>query len=107
MNEKSVEPYGVEDAEAALEAFVASASAEPGWGCPWAHELTPVVKNCGVVWSGRRPVLQVNPVWLGEIVARGEMNVLADEMRTWSAIQSEVARLQAPNGERVGRCFAA
>lgn len=82
----------LERVEAALEALVRSVSEDGSCGGRWTHEITPVVKNCGVVRCGHRPVLQVNPVWLRELAARHELEILVDEMRTWCAIQNEVAR---------------
>ena len=72
--------------------MVGDASADASSGGPWTYELTDVVKHCGVVRGQKIRVLQVNPFWLRELSARREMDILADEMRTWSAIQSEVKR---------------
>lgn len=72
--------------------MVGAASADGSGSGPWAYEITDVVKHCGVVAGTRNPVLQVNPLWLRELIARRELGVLADEMRTWFAIQDEVRR---------------
>lgn len=82
----------LEDGEAALRTMVGSVGTDGSWNGPWAYEITDVVKHCGVVSGTRKPVLQVNPLWLRELLARRELGVLADEMRTWSAIQNEVRR---------------
>jgi hypothetical protein len=87
----------IEDAEAALGAMVSSEGSGGGCGGPWSHELTPVVKHCGVSREGALRVLQVNPTWLRELVARDELTVLADEMRTWFAIESEIAAFASHN----------
>lgn len=81
----------LEQAEAELGAIVESVCADGSSGRTWTHELTPVVKSCGVVIADRHPVLQVNPLWLRELATDGELYVLADEMRTWSSIQKELA----------------
>jgi len=80
----------LEEAETALGAMVDAVGVGGRCGGPWAHELTPVVKHCGVSRQGRNPVLLVNPTWLTELVARNELAVLANEMRTWFAIESEL-----------------
>lgn len=72
--------------------MVGDASADGTCGGRWTYELTDVVKHCGVVAGRRTRILQVNPFWLRELSARREMEVLADEMRTWSAIQNEIKR---------------
>jgi len=107
MNRNSTGGSSLDAAEAVLRAIVSSVSADGRCGGPWTHELTPVVKNCGVVSSGRYRVLQVNPVWMGELVVRRELEVLADEMRTWFAIQNEVDRSNRKDRRQSGRCFAA
>jgi hypothetical protein len=89
-----------------LGAVVTSVSSDGSCGGPWAHELTPVVKYCGVSSSGSRPVLQVNPVWLRELVSRRELGVLADEMHTWYAIQGEIRRCTGSARRDTGRAAA-
>ena len=93
MTNSRVVRSGFADGEAALGAMVGSVSADGRCGGPWTYEITTVVKHCGVVSRPRCRVLQVNPFWLRELVARRELEVLADEMRTWFAIQNEVFRL--------------
>lgn len=87
----------LDDAEAALGAMVRSEGSGGGCGGPWSHELTTVVKHCGVSRQGASQVLLVNPTWLRELVARDELTVLADEMHTWFAIESEIGASVAPN----------
>ncbi len=107
MNEISGNRSSLAEAEAALGAMMGTASADGACGGPWTHEITPVVKNCGVVSSNHRPVLQVNPVWLRDLVSRDELKILGDEMRTWFAIQSEVVRCNRTQRHQRGRCVAA
>lgn len=99
--------YSLEQAEVELGAILRSACAEGSWGRTWTHELTQVVKNCAVVVANRHPVLQVNPLWLRELAAEGDMYVLADEMRTWFSIQHELARCGHRGRRRGNRSTAA
>jgi hypothetical protein len=95
----------IEEAEVALGKLIDAEGASGGCGGPWRHELTPVVKYCGVSQSGCQPVLLVNPTWMRELVARDDLAVLADEMRTWFAIENEVSAISGRN--RAGRRPAA
>jgi len=74
--------------EELLGALVDSGSSDGRCGGPWAHELTAVVKHCGVVVSEPGPVLQVNPAWLFELIERHELELLVAEMRTWHLLHS-------------------
>ena len=82
----------LDNGEAALGRMVGDASTDRNCGGRWTYELTDVVKHCGVIAGRRTRILQVNPFWLRELSARREMEVLADEMRTWSAIQNAIKR---------------
>ena len=89
---KGFKGQNLEYREAALETVMRAASVDGSCGGPWSHELTAVVSKCAVVANGTNPVLQVNPAWLAELAARGQLRILVEEMRTWFALQDEIAR---------------
>jgi hypothetical protein len=70
--------------------FMEEQTRRGGCGGPWRHEMTAVVNHCSVEVDDHDPVLLVNPTWLGDLVRRDELGVLADEMRTWYAIHNAV-----------------
>jgi hypothetical protein len=97
-SDRTTRSTDVENAEAALELIVDAECAGGRYGRAWSHEVTPVVKHCGVVMSGPGPVLQVNPSWLRELMARGELLVLVDEMRTWYLIENALSAAETRTG---------
>ena len=107
MTKNHTSSVSIEEAEAALRTMVDSEVVAGSCGKGWGHELTQVVKYCGVSNEGRRPVLLVNPTWLRELVATDDLSVLAEEMHTWFAIQSEVfdSAKSSPTGRTL--CSAA
>jgi hypothetical protein len=92
----------LEDAEAALGAIVDSELSGGSCGKGWRHQLTPVVKYCRVVVSDRRPVLQVNPAWMCELMEQDRLWLLVDEIRTWDAINEAVSYVAAQDRRRPG-----